>query len=71
VTLEQYVVRKAEGGPDLVWLAEVDFDDQLNVGEVRHAGGLEGQVDPLVNRAALEAAFGAWEADGCQIDRIP
>lgn len=72
MAVEHYVVRKAESGPDLVWVAYVDFDPQLGRGEIRWQGGLEGQIDDFTgDRAGLEQQFATWRNDdGYQIDRL-
>jgi hypothetical protein len=65
-----YVVRRDTGGPDLEWVAEVEVDT-YGVGELRHKGGLEGQVDPIRSRTTLDALLEGFRAQGLRVDEVP
>jgi hypothetical protein len=73
VTVEHWLVRQAGELPDLMWVAEIDFDTHAERGQLRYAGGhgLEGLSEPLGSRQALDAALDAFRNDGCQIDLVP
>jgi hypothetical protein len=68
--IEQYLVRSAGAGPDLVWVAEVVYDPLYGWGEVIHCGELEGHREWIFGRLHLEHALAAARNRGYQVDRL-
>ena len=70
MTAERYLIRQDDGGPDLVWIAEIEFDRGAGTGRLSYHGALEGDGYRINGGGQLAAELESYRERGMRVDRI-